>query len=272
MLGPKTLNEAWKQQLHDVFHNGSVVRPRGMPTRELLQQTLRFDMNHPVVTIPARALGYKFMAAEAWWILSGRNDVASIAPYSKVISNFSDDGVLFFGSYGVPFVAQLEYVVGALENDEDTRQATMTFWRQNPQKTKDVPCTVAIDFKLRSNLLHTQVFMRSSDNWLGVPYDAFNFTIMACRVLEVLNEGREPGKRYQLGECSLTAASSHIYGRDFDKVRDVMLSPMPPVTRPVPLHLYGVHHPDKRSKGLVPYLDELKDCDADNHGGLRWWV
>lgn len=265
-----TLNQAWKAQLHDVYHRGNLVQPRGMPTRELLHKTLHFDMNHPVITIPGRKLGYKFMAAEAWWILSGRNDVASIAPYSQAISQFSDDGETFFGSYGVPFVDQLPYVVQALRNDPDTRQATLTFWRQSPPATKDVPCTIAIDFKLRGNMLFAQVFMRSSDNWLGVPYDAFNFTMMACRVLEELNLQREVGRRYILGDCYLTAASSHLYGRDYDKAMEVMLGGLPQhEARPVPLFLYGVRDGSVYQDGLIAYLEQLKDAAADSD--LRWW-
>lgn len=263
------LNHAWKNQLFDVFHHGNIVRPRGMNTKELINKTLHFDMNHPVVTIPERALGYKFMAAEAWWILSGKSDVASIAPYSKQISQFSDDGETFFGSYGVPFVAQLNYVANALEQDPDTRQATMTFWRQNPPVTKDVPCTVALDFKLRGNLLFLCVFMRSSDNWLGIPYDAFNFTMLACRVLEMLNIGREVGKRYQLGDCYLTAASSHIYDRDAEKVETVIRGGLPRATKAVPSSLYGIYEPSDRTPKLIDYLSELKD--AKRGDPLRWW-
>ena len=266
------LNEAWRYQLHDVFHKGQEVSPRGMLTRELPSKQLIFDMNHPVITIPERQLGYKFMAAEAWWLLSGHDDVASISPYSKAISQFSDDGERFFGSYGPPFVLQLTYVVDTLLNDPDTRQATMTFWRQNPPKTKDVPCTIAIDFLLRNGLIDTHVFMRSSDNWLGIPYDAFNFTMMTCRVLEMLNAHREPGQKYQLGTMYLTAASSHLYEKDFENVKRVLATGTQPPTRPVPLYLYGIYeHPPEQYHGLIRFLEILKDTTKDD-SKYRWWV
>lgn len=266
------LNNAWKGQLFDVYHHGSVVVPRGLATRELLHKTLHFDMNHPVVTIPERRLGYKFMAAEAWWLLSGRNDVASIAPYSKRISEFSDDGSIFFGSYGPPFVDQLKYVVETLEQDPASRQAIMTFWRPNPGRSKDIPCTVALSFMLRGNMLYLQVFMRSSDNWLGIPYDAFNFTMMACRVLEQLNLARRPGQRYILGDCYLTAASSHIYGKDFDGVQEVLKGAIPAPGKPIPRSLYGVRdNPEDWSSGLIAYLEELKDNDSEDRRHMRWW-
>lgn len=271
--GAPNLNRAWRQQLEDVMKYGQVVAPRGMETKELPQKTLVFDMLHPVITVPERSLGYKFMAAEAWWLLSGHNDVASIAPYSKAISQFSDDGETFFGSYGPPFVEQLIYVVSALQNDPDTRQATMTFWRQNPPKTKDVPCTIAIDFKLRGGRLNTHVFMRSSDNWLGIPYDAFNFTMMTCRVLELLNAGLPDGNKICPGTMHLTAASSHLYARNFPEVVAVLRSPIvPSLTNPLPKHLYGIYtDPSARYEGLIRYLEVLKDVQADQVSEYRWW-
>jgi thymidylate synthase len=213
------------------------------------------------------------MAAEAWWLLSGRNDVGSISPYSKQISQFSDDGETFFGSYGPPFVEQLTYVVDALGQDPDTRQATMTFWRPSPPRTKDVPCTVTIDFKIRDGRLNTHVFMRSSDNWLGVPYDAFNFTMMTCRVLELLNS-QLPDYDIFLGNLHLTAASAHLYARDFQKVDAVLKTPTQDhLTRPVPKFLYGIYDaPSRQYYGLIRFLEILKDVQSDEATQYRWWV
>ena len=270
-----SLNLAWKMQLTDVVQKGRLVEPRGLLTKELPQKTLVFDMNFPVVTIPERKLGYRFMAAEAWWILSGRNDVASIAPYSKQISQFSDDGETFFGSYGIPFVDQLPYVVRALQDDLDTRQATMTLWRPNPPKTKDVPCTVAVDFKLRNGLLNVHVFMRSSDNWLGIPYDAFNFTMMACYVLECLNQSVPPPPMggYRLGTCFLTAASSHLYERNWAEAEQIVRQAQIPTTLPVPASMMGIHEvPNWKYWGVIEHLEKLKDTTSDEDKHLRWWV
>lgn len=260
-----SLNEAWWDQMSLIMEEGRETSPRGQLTKELPSKTLVFDMNFPVVLHPLRELGYKFMAAEAWWILSGREDVASIAPYSKAISKFSDDGHKFFGAYGPPIMAQLEYVVGALQRDPDTRQALLTTWRPNPPKTKDVPCTVAMDWMVRDGAVECHVFMRSSDNWLGVPYDAFNFTMLTCEIVRQLNQ--QPlfwPQPLGLGNCHLTAASSHLYERNFDDVRRVLEQEAVEPTKPVPPHLYT----DSR----VP-IKELLNVLKDSAPGFadRWW-
>jgi thymidylate synthase len=270
----QTLNNAWWEQLAFVMAGGRQTSPRGQLTLEVPSRTLSFDMNYPVVVQPLRKLGYKFMAAEAWWILSGRDDVDAIAPYSKDISKFSDDGHKFYGAYGPRIVAQLDYVVNALLSDPDTRQSVLTTWRQNPTRSKDVPCTVAFSWMIRDGALECHVFMRSSDNWLGIPYDAFNFSMLSAEIARQLNQ--HPllhGVPIKLGDCHLTAASSHIYQRNFDDVLAVLnTAPVRNNGVPVPVSLYN---PEEmmpsygRWTSVAAFLDILKDTKAGHE--LRWW-
>ena len=156
--------DAWMILLRDVYLNGAEARPRGLLTKEIVGNTSpRVDMTTPVVTSPVRRLGYRFMAAEAAWILGGKNDVASISPYSRHIASFSDDGITFAGAYGPKIVEQLDYVAESLLNDIDTRQAVLDIWRPNPKKSKDIPCTLTVQWLVRNRHLHCLDSMRSSD-------------------------------------------------------------------------------------------------------------
>lgn len=212
------MNFEWYQALVSVMLHGEKVAPRGIAVRELMHRTIKVDMRNPVLTIPERNLNYRFMAAEAGWILSGSDRLEDLGSQADRLRPYSDDGLTLTGAYGPRFVRQLGYVVKALNDDPDTRQATMTIWRPEAarayqdlgQVSKDVPCTVAVDFKFRDGKLSTHVFMRSSDVWLGLPYDVFTFTMMACRVAELLSYP------VLLGDLYLTAASSHIYDRNTD--------------------------------------------------------
>jgi thymidylate synthase len=204
------------------------VEPRGFRTRELLGKQLRFDMSRPVLTLTERKLGYKFMCAEAAWILSGDNRVGSIAPYSKEISRFSDDGHYFRGAYGPKIVDQLTHVVSALLADPDTRQAVISVWRENPPANLDVPCTLSFQFLIRGDTLHEVVTMRSSDAWLGVPYDAFTQAMLACYVLALYRQ-RGGTRAGRLGQLILNAGSAHLYEEQWGSaLRTVELSPSAP--------------------------------------------
>jgi thymidylate synthase len=168
-------------------------------------------MQRPILSVKQRKLGYKFLAAEAWWIITGKNDVASIKKYSPHIASFSNDGRHFDGAYGPRIVDQIRYVVDSLERDVDTRQSVASIWRPNPRDSKDVPCTISVQWVIRDAKLHCIDTMRSSDAWLGWPYDVFNFSMLSAYVLLLLRERSKFFEEIQLGNLWLTAGSSHLY-------------------------------------------------------------
>lgn len=229
----------WLALLNRIVTRGEKINPRGKETLEVLNggsamnasgTTIRVPMTKPVITNKMRRLNYSFMAAEALWICSGDSRVDTIAPYNPNIAKFSDDGVSFNGAYGPPVVEQLPYVVETLARDNSSRQAVINIWKPSPSQSKDIPCTIALVFNVRpihnrkepkegelpvDHLMHTHVFMRSSDAWLGVPYDIFNFSMISAMVACTLNASA-PELHAGLGLLTLTAVSSHLYTENLD--------------------------------------------------------
>ena len=166
------------------------------------------------------------MTGEAWWILDGRNDVRSLSKYMGKIERYSDDGVRFFGAYGPKIVDQLSYSIQILIKDRDTRQSCLTIWRQNPHFSKDIPCTVSLQFFLREDKLYTVANMRSQDIWLGLPYDAFNFSAISFFVcLSLRKILSQP--TIKLGELYINAASRHLYETDEEDALKITKGPIP---------------------------------------------
>ena len=213
---------AWDQLIVDLLGDD---QGEHADYRELLCHTTKIDMNRPILLNKARQLGYKFMAAEAAWILSGDNKVMTIEPYSKRIVQFSDDGYTFFGAYGPKVIDQIPYILDTLRHDMNSRQAVISIWREQPRKTKDVPCTTTLQFLIRpcntddhqGDYLDCVATMRSSDAWLGWPYDVFNFS-MISRYIGLFLQMQYPHLR--LGTLYLTAGSQHLYARDVHNAAD----------------------------------------------------
>lgn len=212
----QSANKVWAELLQKIIEQGERFSPRNMVTAEIIGNQTVVDMSDPVVTIPERKMLYKFLFGEAWWIVAGRKDVASIAPYCKNISNFSDDGVNFDGAYGPMVSEQLRFVCDTLKSDPDSRQALMTIWRPNPRPSKDIPCTVALQFFVRNMKIHCNATMRSSDAWLGWVYDVFNFTCVTEMVRLLVDKG------LALGDLTLTAGSQHLYEKDWMKAGKIV--------------------------------------------------
>lgn len=208
----ESANNLWCNILDEILTDGRIIAPRNIKTRELLFVNHNFDMNSPICYHQHRKLNYAFSAAEAYFIAHGDNRTANLVKYNKNMAAFSDDGLIFNGAYGPPFNEQLMYVVNTLFNDLSSRQAVLTIWQINPVTSADVRCTIALQFLVRDGCIHTKVTMRSSDIWLGVPYDLFNFTIMTLRILTLLNAKINSSKGHiQLGTMNFSAGSSHMY-------------------------------------------------------------
>ena len=227
---------AWRRRIQTILEHGHAVSPRKQPTTEILfEAPLTLDMARPVVTTPERKLNYRFMCAEALWILSGDNKLAPLTRFVKRMAEFSDDGETLFGAYGPPITDQLPYILEALLRDRDTRQAVLTIWRQNPPRSKDIPCTVAMSFIIREGLLHQHVFMRSSDIWLGVPYDMFSFACIGLWVVCHYNATLVTGDEAILpGALSISMVSSHLYERNRKAAEEVLMSTTSTPIQPVP--------------------------------------
>lgn len=259
---------SWITTLNLVLQ-GRGVSPRGQLTKELPQHTVEVDMRHPVLAVPARKLSSKFLAAEAYWILSGDDSVSGIRPWNEHIAQFSDDGEHFFGAYGPRVVDQLPYVVATLLRDRDSRQAVITTWREKPPVTKDVPCTICFEFLIRDGKLNLHVFMRSSDVWLGLPYDCFNFSMLAhlvCCRLNIAAANLDNQQYVTPGTLYLTAGSSHLYERDFEKAHAILEQ------RPSILGPYRVGAPETPETLHLSERD-LMDTLAAARSDLRarWW-
>jgi thymidylate synthase len=225
MIGPKVIgpqnyveaeyiDQLYQKALFNILR-GEEVSPRGRKTREILNHTVvLLDVRNNILISSVRDLNYKFMVAEWLWILAGMNDVASISRYNKNIGKFSDDGEIFQGAYGPRWIRQSAYVAGNLSRDRTSRQAVISIWSENPSSSKDIPCTLTWQFLIRDEKLNMIVNMRSSDGWLGLPYDLFNFSQICNLVAGSFDV--EPGF------LAMNLGSSHLYEEDWEKAVELV--------------------------------------------------
>jgi thymidylate synthase len=98
-----------------------------------------------------------------------------------------------------------------------SRQAVASIWTPRPLASMDIPCTLTWQCFARDGKLHAVVNMRSSDVWLGLPYDFYNFSQLTGGVAGEL--GLMPGA------LTFNLGSSHLYDRDCEKAEKVLAQP-----------------------------------------------
>ena len=170
-----------------------------------------------IMTNTTRKLSMRYAIGEMLWYLSANNDVKEISKYTSAWERMSDDGETVNSNYGWGIKKkygfdQYEYVKDLLMKDSQTRQAVIHIKEprntlENP--TKDLNCTVCLQFFVREGKLYMTTYMRSNDLWMGFPYDVFQFTCL--QVLLSMELGLE------LGTYTHIAGSLHLYKRDYEK-------------------------------------------------------
>src|ERR1035437_3870082 len=207
-----SIAEAWDDLLAHILNDGENSSPRGMKTKELMNVTI--CVHHGLKNIlvnEKRDLNYRFMIAEWLWIQAGLNEVELIATYNSVMRKFSDDGYILSGAYGPRLQPQMDYILKTLTKS-DSRQAVATIWTPSPLDSRDVPCTISLQWLIRDDKLHVTVNMRSSDAWLGIPYDFFTFSQLTNYVAMQLG--------LPVGMVTMNLASSHLYEPQWNLAAD----------------------------------------------------
>lgn len=169
------------------------------------------DPTKNVLLSPIRKLSIRYAVGEFLWYLSGSNKLKEISKYTKNWERFSDDGENLNSCYGWCIkhkfgFDQYEYVKELLKKDRNTRQAVIHIKEPNNKPSKDVNCTICLQFFIRENKLYLTTYMRSCDLWYGFPYDVFNF----CNLQVLLS--MELG--VELGTYTHICGSLHLYERD----------------------------------------------------------
>lgn len=165
-----------------------------------------------------RKMPLRYAIGELLWYNSCNPTWKAIYPYSKFWKGISDNGSTVNSNYGWCIrkkygFDQWEMVKKLLQENTNSRQAIIHIKEarnliDNP--TKDLNCTIALQFLLRNNKLDLIATMRSNDIWLGLPYDLFNFTCMQIQMAMEL--GVDIGMYYH------NAGSLHIYKEDVNKL------------------------------------------------------
>lgn len=178
--------------------------------------TIIKDPTRNIIKSPDRDMPMRYAVGELLWYLSGSNRLSDISKFSTVWERMSDDGETLNSAYGKRIFEaygfnQLEYIEKVLRAEPLSRQAVIHIkdpidYTEHP--TKDVPCTMSLQFLIRNGKLNLTTYMRSNDIWTGFPYDVFCFTCL--QILLAFRLGVD------IGTYTHVTGSLHLYQRNYD--------------------------------------------------------
>ena len=212
-VNANTLDEAFDEWYKLLTSNTTKMESRdGNVVGEVINaMTVISDPTKCIMKSDIRKLPMRYCIGELLWYMSANNSLKEIQKYTQNWDRMSDDGETVNSNYGYCIKKkfgfdQWEYVKSLLKDNPSTRQAVIHIKTADNSPSKDVNCTVCLQFFIRNNKLYLTVYMRSNDLWTGFPYDVFQFTAM--QILMSMELGVE------LGSYMHIDGSLHLYERN----------------------------------------------------------
>tara|TARA_R100001460_G_scaffold74211_1_gene115263 strand:+ start:384 stop:1025 length:642 start_codon:yes stop_codon:yes gene_type:complete len=151
------------------------------------------EENH--ITNKERKWSLEYAEAEWQWYLSGDQSIKKLGElYGKIPpiwERMADSKGNVNSNYGYQWMRnfQLDYVVGKLKQDNQTRHAAISIFdgKEFNKYRTDTPCTYAVQFTIIDNKLNMSVYMRSNDIWYGFCNDQYQFSSLQKLVAKRLS-------------------------------------------------------------------------------------
>ena len=202
----------WYKLLRDTPVDSEQISRDGDVHNEIINAiTVLNDPTKNIMKNELRNLSMRYAIGEMLWYMSGQDKLKEIQKYTKNWDRMSDDGIHVNSNYGYCISRkygfdQWEWCKEELVKNPQSRRAVIHIKEPSDKESKDVNCTVCLQFFIREGKLYMTTYMRSNDIWLGFPYDVFQFTCMQILMSMELE--------VELGTYTHISGSLHLYERD----------------------------------------------------------
>lgn len=220
----------YQQLLQDILTNGYDTDDRtGTGTRSVFGRQLRFNMNEGFPLLTTKKVFTKAIIHELLWFISGSTNIKylqdnGVRIWDEWADKNGDLGPVYgaqwrnFGEFDAGHAAfqggidQLSQVIEGLKTNPTGRRHIISAW--NPQDIDDMalpPCHCLMQFKVYGDTLHLQMYQRSADVFLGVPFNIASYALLLAMVAQVTG--------LKTGEFIHTFGDVHIYNNHKEQVR-----------------------------------------------------
>ena len=220
------------------YENGDFVKSRAGNVKKAFGYQMRFNLEDGFPAVTTKKLAWKAVVSELLWFLEGSNDERRLAEilYDDKRENLEDkktiwtqnaeadywkDKSKFIGDvgkiYGVQWrnfngVDQIQELIEGLKNNPNSRRHILTAW--NPSEISEMslpPCHAFSQFFVSNKKLSCQLYQRSCDMFLGVPFNIASYSLLIHVIAAECKLG--------VGEFVHSLGDFHIYEEHFDQVK-----------------------------------------------------
>jgi len=209
---------------HIMEHGVQKTDRTGTGTRSVFGYQMRFDLADGFPLLTTKKLHLKSIIHELLWFLRGDTNVRYLQENGvRIWNEWADpDGELghIYGyqwrswpDYDGGFIDQISEAVKAIKETPDSRRIIVSAWNVADLKRMNLPpCHAFFQFYVAEGRLSLQLYQRSADCFLGVPFNIASYALLLLMMAQVC--GLKPG------EFIHTTGDTHIYNNHFDQVRE----------------------------------------------------
>ena len=209
--------------LRHIRANGTMKEDRtGTGTQSVFGYQMRFDLSEGFPLLTTKKVHLKSIIYELLWFIAGDTNVKYLQDHGVTIwDEWADENGDLGPVYGHQWrswpapdgrvIDQLSMVIDTIRRNPDSRRMLVSAW--NPAEVDRMalpPCHCLFQFYVADGKLSCQLYQRSADVFLGVPFNIASYALLTMMIAQVC--GLEPG------EFVHTTGDTHIYRNHFDQV------------------------------------------------------
>jgi thymidylate synthase len=221
--------------LQHVLDNGTKKGDRtGTGTISTFGHQTRYDLSEGFPMVTTKKLHYKSIVHELLWFLKGDTNIQYLKENGvRIWDEWADENGDLGPVYGYQWrswptpngksIDQISNVISSIKNNPDSRRHMVSAW--NPALVDDMalpPCHTMFQFYVADGKLSCQLYQRSADSFLGVPFNIASYALLTMMMAQVTG--------LQAGEFIHTFGDLHIYDNHLEQV-ELQLSREP---KPLP--------------------------------------
>jgi thymidylate synthase len=215
------------KQYHDllrhVMETGTVKSDRtGTGTKSVFGYQMRFDLSEGFPVVTTKKLHLRSIIHELLWFLKGDSNIKYLKENGVSIwDEWADENGELGPVYGVQWrswptadgkqIDQIQKLVDSIKKNPDSRRHIVNAWNVAEVDNMALPpCHTMFQFYVADGKLSCQLYQRSADIFLGVPFNIASYALLTMMLAQVCN--LEPG------DFVHTLGDAHIYSNHFDQV------------------------------------------------------
>jgi len=216
-----------------VLKNGTKKNDRtGTGTTSIFGYQMRFNLKDGFPLLTTKKLHLRSIIHELLWFLKGETNVKYLHENGvKIWDEWADENGELGPVYGRQWrswtagdksIDQISQVIQQIKNNPDSRRIMVCAWNVGEiDKMALPPCHVLFQFYVANNKLSCQLYQRSADIFLGVPFNIASYALLTLMVAQVCN--KEPG------DFVHTFGDAHLYLNHIEQARLQLIRELKPL-------------------------------------------